>query len=315
MSTHATETAAAVSRANPLGIHALVWVDHWDTASAELAIERTAAAGYALIELPMLDPGAVDAKRLRKRIDAAGLSARCSLGLTFDADVSSEDSEVVRRGEQRLLAALEAASTVGADMLAGVLYSALAKYPKPASPRGRMNAVAALGRVADRAAALGVSLGLEVVNRYESNVVNTARDAVRLLNDIGRPNVTVHLDSYHMNIEEVDLHQPIIACGSRLGYVHVGANHRGYLGSGHIDLPTLFRAVVEVGYNGPITFEAFSAPAEPTGLFDTLAIWRRLFADRDDVARAALHYMESLLLAARRASLAGASPAAPGAGE
>ncbi|MGH7119764.1 MAG: sugar phosphate isomerase/epimerase family protein [Acetobacteraceae bacterium] len=314
MSVPATAHTARVPPANPLGIHALVWVDHWDIASAELAIEQTARAGYALIELPMLDPGAVDAKRLRERITAAGLAARCSLGLTFDADISSEDPEIARRGEQRLVAALEAASTVGADMLAGVLYSALAKYSKPASQRGRRNAVDALGRLADRAASLGMTLGLEVVNRYESNVVNTAKDTLRLLDDIGRPNVTVHLDSYHMNIEEVDLHQPIIACGKRLGYVHVGANHRGYLGSGHLELAVLFRALVEVGYSGPITFEAFSAPAEPTGLFDTLAIWRRLWDDRGDLARAARLYMESQLVAARQAGLASGLPAAPTAG-
>lgn len=310
MSTSVAASKAQVAPPNLLGIHALVWVDQWDTASAELAIERTAEAGYALIELPTLDPAAVDAKRLRDRIKAVGLAVRCSLGLSFDADISSEDPDVVRRGEQRLFAALEAASTVGADMLAGVLYSALAKYSKPASERSRRNAVDALRRLADRAASLGITLGLEVVNRYESNVFNTAGGALRMLDDIGRANVTVHLDSYHMNIEEVDLHQPIVACGKRLGYVHVGANHRGYLGSGHIDFATLFRALVEIGYSGPITFEAFSAPTEPTGLFDTLAIWRRLWDDRGDVARAARIYMELQLEAAHQAGLTNAVPAA-----
>ena len=96
-----------------------------------------------------------------------------------------------------------------------------------------------------------MTLGLEICNRYETNVINTAHDALRLADDIGADNVTIHLDTYHMNIEEDDLVRPVYEVGDRLGYVHIGENHRGYLGSGHLDLQGFFHALADISYTGP----------------------------------------------------------------
>lgn len=290
------------TRLNELGVHALVWAEEWTTAEAERAVELSAEAGFDLVEIPLIDRDALDLRRVRARLDSAGIGVRCSLGLGFDADVSSEDPAVAARGEEVLARAVEAASEVGSPLLTGVLYSALGKYPRPPTRRGWDSAVGALGRVADRAAALGVTLGLEVVNRYESNLVNTAATALRMVGEIGRSNVVVHLDSYHMNIEEGDFYGPVLACGRRLGYVHVGESHRGYLGSGLVDLPTLFRALVSVGYGGAVTFEAFSAPSRPTDLTTTLAAWRRLWEDPLELAKAARSHLAGLLAAAHQAA-------------
>ena len=103
-----------------------------------------------------------------------------------------------------------------------------------------------LRQVAETAAGSGITLGLEVVNRYESNVLNTASQAVEMCRRIGAPNVKVHLDVYHMNIEESDPAQAIVETGDYLGYFHTGDSHRGYMGSGTIDLQSVFRALVRV---------------------------------------------------------------------
>jgi D-psicose/D-tagatose/L-ribulose 3-epimerase len=73
-------------------------------------------------------------------------------------------------------------------------------------------------KVAARAQDLGVTLGLEVVNRYETNVCNTAAQGMELLHDVNNPNVVVHLDSYHMNIEEVGMEEAVATCGDKLGF-------------------------------------------------------------------------------------------------
>lgn len=290
-------------RRNVLGIHALVWVKEWDTANAEIAIGRTADAGFDLVEMPMLDPGAIDVERVRAALDRASIDVRCSLGLPFDADVSSEDDSVVARGEAHLEKALEASSALGAPLLTGVLYSALGKYQSPPTALGWSNSVNALGRLADRAERLGVTLGLEVVNRYESNLINTAASAMRMVDEIGRDNVVIHLDTYHMNIEEGDFAGPIFACGDRLGYVHVGESHRGYLGAGVVDFASLFRALVDVGYDGAITFESFSASTTPMELAGTLGVWRGNWVDPMDVALRARGYIEAVLTAAKEGRL------------
>lgn len=78
--------------------------------------------------------------------------------------------------------------------MTGILYSALAKYNQPPTEQGRANCIAALKRVAQVAADKGITLGLECVNRYESNLINTALQAMDLLDDIDEDNIMVHLD-------------------------------------------------------------------------------------------------------------------------
>ena len=142
-----------------------------------------------------------------------------------------------------------------------------------------------------------MTLGLEICNRYETNVINTAHDALRLADDIGEDNVLIHLDTYHMNIEEDDLVRPVYEVGDRLGYVHIGENHRGYLGSGHLDFTSFFHALADIGYTGPITFESFSSAVVAAGLSNDLAIWRNLWTDGEDLARHAHAFIANQLTA------------------
>jgi D-psicose/D-tagatose/L-ribulose 3-epimerase len=276
---------------NPLGVHALVWVGGWSEADARRAVAATAAAGFDLLEIPVLEPATVDAGLTRKLLDEYGLKAACSLGLSFDADISSPDPDVARRGRELLAAALGVTRDLGASHLTGVLYSALGKYPGPATPTGRAHCVESLGWLAERAAADGITLGVEVVNRYESNLLNTAEQALTLLDEVGAPNLVVHLDTYHMNIEEQDFATPVQRCGPRLGYVHVGESNRGYLGTGTIDFGQFFAALRGSGYQGIVTFESFSSAVVSPTLSNTLAVWRNLWDDGEDLARAARRFM------------------------
>src|ERR1700712_4470119 len=184
---------------NPLGVHALVWVGDWSEQSARFAIESTREVGFDLIELALLDPAATDVAMTRRLLADNGLGATASLGLDFETDVSSEDPAIVARGRDRLAAALEVAHGVGATHLCGVLYSALAKYPQPASALSRQNSVRAMAWLAEQASAAGVTLALEVVNPYETNIANTAAELLAFLDETGA-DIGVHLDSYHMNI-------------------------------------------------------------------------------------------------------------------
>src|SRR3978361_1668884 len=96
--------------------------------------------------------------------------------------------------------------------------------------------------LAEQASAAGVTLALEVVNRYETNIANTAAEMLALIDRTGA-DIDVHLDSYHMNIEENGPVEPVEQCGPRLGYLHIGESHRGYLGTGNVDFDSLFSAV------------------------------------------------------------------------
>ncbi len=215
--------------------------------------------------------------------------------------MSSEDPEIVARGADLLQQSLVITHAIGGTMLTGALYSAFGKADAPLTKKGRDNVVGVLTELAAEAAPLGVTLGLEVCNRYEVNVVNTARDALALADDIGSDNVVIHLDTYHMNIEENDFVTPVREVGDRLGYVHIGENHRGYLGSGHLDFPSFFAALAEIDYRGTLTFESFSSAVLAPGLSNDLAIWRNLWDDGFDLAVKAREFMAQGLTAGRAA--------------
>ena len=285
---------------NLLGVHALVWVGGWSKDQCREAIKNSAEAGYGLIEIPALDPKSIDVEHTKATLKQFGLKGACSLGLSFDADINNDDSEIAKRGEARLMDALNVVEQLGGDYLGGVIFSALGKYKFPPTKKARDNAVAALKRLAIAAQAKGITLGLEPVNRYESNLLNTGSQALEMIKDIGEPNVVVHLDIYHMNIEEQDLVSPVLEAGNKLGYVHIGASHRGPLGTGNIDFDSFFGALAKIGYKGTITFESFSSTVVAPDLSSTLGIWRNLWTDNKSMAKSAREYIENKIVAAHK---------------
>lgn len=266
-----------------IGCHGLVWSGSFDTTGLETAIRGTAEAGFDLIEIPLMDPDGFDVDVARGLLASHGLAATASLGLTRDRDLSSEDAEVSAAGERLLGRCLEVLSDLGGTHLVGVIHSAMQKFMEPATPLNRRRSQEALVRLGERAKELGIILGIEVVNRYESNLFNTARQALAFVEGTGA-NTVVHLDTYHMNIEEPDMFTPVLACADRLGYVHIGESHRGYLGSGTVDLTTFFRALGEVGYDGPIVFESFSSAIVHEEVSRMLGVWRNLWDNPADLA-------------------------------
>jgi D-psicose/D-tagatose/L-ribulose 3-epimerase len=146
-----------------------------------------------------------------------------------------------------------------------------------------------------------VTIGIEAVNRYESNLVNTAEQALELVDEIGAGNVVVHLDSYHMAIEERNLAEPVRLAASRLGYVHIGESNRGYLGEGTIRFAELFVALAEIGYEGPVTFESFSTAVISERFATALAVWRDPWGDGRELALHARDFIAAQLTAATKA--------------
>ena len=288
---------------NTLGVHALVWAGELDPESMRRVVSRTKEAGFGLIELSLHGPKIMDFGLTRDLLQQHGLQVGCSRGLTLDADISSEDPAVVARGMAVLEEGIRITADVGGRYFGGILYGAMAKYARPLGAKGRANAAEALKRAADIAHAKGITLGLEVVNRYESNQLNTALQALELLDRIDAPNVVVHLDTYHMNIEEPDFMQPVLACGKRLGYVHIGESNRGDLGSGTVDFAQFFHALAMIGYEGVITFESFSSTVVNEELSNTLATWRNLWGDGMDLAVHAREFIANGIRAAQMARL------------
>jgi len=275
------------------GGHALVWVGDWSPTSARAAISSAARNGYDYIELAIFDPWNFDTKLTKDLLQEYGLRAHASLGLSAKTDVTSTDPSIVAKGDELLRKVTDVLHDIGGTELCGVIFSALAKYPTPATKENRNNSIKAMQRLADYAADKGINIDLEVVNRYETNIMNTGIEGLAFLDEVNRPNAYLHLDTYHMNIEEDGMQKSVLAAGDRLGYVHIGESHRGYLGTGTVDFDSFFAALKKINYKGPITFESFSSAVVDPSLSNTLCVWRNLWSDSDDLAKKSLDFMKA----------------------
>ena len=253
--------------------------------------------GFDLIEFPLMDPYAFDVAVARQALDEHCIAATGSLGLNESTDISSEDPSAVRAGEALLGRAVEVLADLGSQHLCGIIYSAMRKYMEPATPEGIANSQRVLGRIAERGEKLGVRVSLEVTNRYESNVINTARQARAFVGAVGLPNLGIHLDTYHMNIEESDMFSPVLETADALRYVHIGESHRGYLGSGNVDFDSFFKALGRISYDGPIVFESFSSAVVAPDLSRMLGIWRNLWSDSEDLGAHANRFIRDKVTA------------------
>lgn len=285
---------------NKIGVHALSWVGGWTEDEARSAIAGSARLGYDIIEIPMLDTSGIDVAGTVRLLEEHGLSASISLGLDPTNDITSDDPAIVQRGEDHLKTVVSIGRDLGVSHICGVIHSAMKKYMEPATQAGIEQSANVLRRVCEQADASGIEVGLEVVNRYETNVINTAAQGVALCKMVGTKNVRVHLDTYHMNIEEADSARAILETGDYLGYFHIGESHRGYLGSGSIDFGSIFRALKHANFKGPIVFESFSSKVVNPQLSRMLGVWRNLWSDGDDLCRHAIEFTRVHMQAAEK---------------
>ncbi|MDO5641249.1 MAG: sugar phosphate isomerase/epimerase family protein [Paracoccus sp. (in: a-proteobacteria)] len=273
-----------------------------------MALEKSARHGYRAIEFAYLRPELFDLDRLAKRAQALDVEIGVTMGLPAECDVSSTDPDCVARGRQMLADAVAAVRDIGGDKLGGILYSAHRKYDRQPSAEGWKNSVGVLSEIGDLGRSLGIDIVLEVVNRFESNLLNTTAQGLKYLDDAGSDGLALHLDSFHMNIEEANPAAAIRLAGPKLGYFHIGESNRGYLGDGVIDFDPIFDALLDIGYAGDIVFESFSTAVVDEGLSLACAIWRDTWAENDPLAAHAHRFIQMKRAEAARRRATNARP-------
>ena len=274
-----------------LGIHSFVWTGGQTQDGLEMALEKSGEHGYRCIEFAYLRPELFDLDRLARKAQDTDVQIGVTMGLPLDKDVSSQDADCVKAGKAMLSDAVKAVRDVGGDKLGGILYSAHTKYNRAPTVDGWKNSVEAIAETAEIAQAAGVDLVLELVNRFETNLLNTTAQGLKFIAETGNDHVKLHMDTFHMQIEEADPAAAIRLAGDKIGYFHVGESNRGFLGDGTIAWEPIFDALVGVGYDRDVVFESFSTTIVDEALSLACAMNRGARSDLDALAAHARQFI------------------------
>ena len=263
------------------GAHTFLWIDEWTTEKGKDAINATAKLGFDFIEISLMKPEEFDVSANKKALTDAGIEATGSLVLPEWAHMPEQPE----KAKQFLLTALQKIEAVGGTYLGGCIAFALGKFT--GDPNMVINT---LGEVAEDAKKRGITLGIEVVNRYESNLFNTFADTRKAILATGADNIKIHADTYHMLYEEEGFYKPLVENADLLGYMHMSENHRGLLGTGTVNWNDVFRGLADAHYKGPMVVKSF--PAVNPDLAAAIKLWRPPTQSSEFLAREGLKFLK-----------------------
>ncbi|MEH0930154.1 sugar phosphate isomerase/epimerase family protein [Micromonospora sp. CPCC 205558] len=279
-----------------IGVNPWVWASPVDDKALAELIPRIASFGFDAVELPIEQPGDWDPIRTRDLLAAHGLVAAGVCAVTPPGrELVDAAPAVVESTVAYLMDCVANAAAVGAGCVGGPAYASVGRTWRM-SPAARAACYADFRRnlapVAERAGELGVSIGVEALNRYETSVVNTIEQTVEMIDGLPS-NVGIMIDTYHMNIEEADPYAALAVAGRHIKHVQVSGTNRGAPGADHFDWPRFFTVLRDTGYQGAICIESFTAENET--IATAAAIWRPLAPSQDRLATDGLRYLREIL--------------------
>lgn len=252
--------------------------------------------GFDSVEIAIDDPAAIDPAYIRSELDQAGLTC-CSVCGAFGLDRDLRGTpEAQENSKQYITALIDQAAILGAPVVAGPVYSAVGRRnaEEPAAQKQQWKTVVKnLKPLCKHAAKQGVAICVEPLNRFETDFINTVDQVLQLIEDVGSPALKIHLDTFHMNIEEKFQPAAIKKAGKLIGHFHACGSDRGTPGNDHIDWPGIAKALKAAKYDGGVVIESFTKDVKIIAA--AAAIWRQIEPSQEDIARKGLKFLRKTL--------------------
>lgn len=269
-----------------LGVSTWLWVSPFRTDNASDLFSKIKNMGYDKVEIAIEDPNAIDTKAIKEQLDSLGLEALVCGAFGPTRDLTSDDAQLRQTGIDYIETCLDIATELGTSFFAGPMYSAVGKARMVSLEQKKIEwerAVEGLRTACELAAARGLDIALEPLNRFESDLINNVDDVLRLIKDINHPSAKVCLDMFHMNIEEPNPEQAIVKAGDKLIHIQVSENYRGTPGTGSTNWKAYYSGLEKINYQGAVSIESFTP--ENKELAAAVCIWRNLAKDQDSFGR------------------------------
>lgn len=246
---------------NKVGIFYAYWEHDWDVDFMPY-VERVRALGFDVLEInagafSRMSADAQDA--LGKKASEKGIELTLCIGLPRELDTASSDPRCRRNGIAFLSRSAKTMKRLGMRNISGILYGAWPSVLPENEEKAEIveRSIASMKEAIKSAEDNDVSFCLEVVNRFEQFIMNSAKEAAEYIRRVDSPALKMHLDTFHMNIEEDDPAEAIMHAGDLLGHFHLGENNRRPPGTGHLPWNLIFDALKGIGYSGRLVMEPF----------------------------------------------------------
>jgi D-psicose/D-tagatose/L-ribulose 3-epimerase len=252
--------------------------------------------GFKTVEIPIEDPSHIDPKFVKSELDknklACGSVCAC-MGPDRDLRGTPEQQ---RTGLHYMLTLIDQMIDLDCPSLIGPVYSAVGRADAvpPEEYKQQWKAVVTnLRSLCEYAERNKKQVCLEPLNRFETDFINTCDQGLQMIQDVGSPALKLHLDTFHMNIEEKDQGKAIRKAGKHLAHFHACGSDRGTPGNDHIDWKPIAKALKAIKYKGDVVIESFTTDVKV--IARAAAIWRRIEPTRDEIAVKGLKFLKKTL--------------------
>ncbi len=278
------------------GVNTFVWVSPFTTAAVRDLAPKVKAMGFDILEVSCETPELIDVREVGKVIRDNGLAAIVCGAWGPDRDLANPDPKPVKASKDYIRWLVDAAAELGSPTVCGPMYSGVGKaHLDDASARRAewQRSVDGVREMALVAADKGVRLALEPLNRFETDMINIVDQGLAFIADVGQPNVGLHLDTFHMHLEERSSGAAIRKASDRIFHFHACENDRGIPGAGQVHWQDIAAALKAVRYPGPVVIESFTS--EVKEIARAVCIWREIAPSQDAIASEGLKFLRTAL--------------------
>jgi len=276
------------------GVSTFIWSEDFSEKDLPL-FERAKSLGFEVIDIGVMDVMKFPTKQVKEKAKEVGIEVVTTWPGSKDANILNPDPEIRKKGIKLLKKLVDINIEIGSKIIAGGIFGAAGYLTgRPRTQQEWEWSVECMKEAALYAKNKSdLILAVEGIQRFETHFLNTAEDAVKYCKDVGTGNVKVHLDSYHMMREETSFTEAVEVCGKDyLGYIHACENNRGIPGTGLVPWKEFFTALKRVGYEGPLTIEAFDPSFKE--LNKITATWRYYTNTGEELATQGLRNLKKI---------------------
>jgi D-psicose/D-tagatose/L-ribulose 3-epimerase len=278
-----------------IGINTFLFTSPFTTQSVKL-FPTFKRWGFQTVEIPVEDTSHIDPAKVKAAADRNGLaigSVCACMGPGRDFRGTPAEQRTAMTYCRKLV---DQAAVLRCPRIIGPIYSVVGKadaVPPQQQKKEFALVVKNLKALAAYAAKKKITLCIEPLNRFETDFVNTCEQGLRLIKAVGAKNVKLHLDTFHMNIEEKNQAAAIRKAGKQLAHFHACGSDRGTPGNDHIEWKPIVRALKNVGYKGDVVIESFTTDVKV--IARAAAIWRRIEPTRNEIATKGIKFLRRMI--------------------